>query len=67
MLSLPTRGVWRSVEEHNVQLDTLCDWIEGSVLFQDERELPAAEIVSALCESKIYDDQDFAWEIVQYA
>ena len=41
MLALPTSGFSRSAGTspeigHNIRLDILCDWIEGSVLFDDE-------------------------------
>ncbi len=67
MLGLPVVGIARSVSEHNVELDILCDWIEGSVLFEDDGELSASQIVDALCESGFYDEQDFAWEMVSDA
>jgi len=64
MLQIPTRGIYRSVHEHNIELDIFCDWIEGTVLF-DEDELSSADIVDILCEGLIYDEQSFAFEIVQ--
>jgi hypothetical protein len=64
MLAIPTKGISRSTEKHNVDLDVLCDWMEGSVLFQDDTELPASDVIDVLCEGEIYDNQDFAWEIV---
>ena len=64
MLRIPTRGICRSIHEHNIELDIFCDWIEGSVLF-DEDELSSADIVDILCEELIYDEQSFAFEIVQ--
>lgn len=66
MLAIPTRGIYRSVNEHNVELDVFSDWIEGTVLF-DEQELSTVDIIDILCEDLIYDDQDFAYEIVQDA
>lgn len=66
MLTIPTKGFQRSVQKHNVQLDIMCDWIEGSVLFSDER-LSISDIADFLIENAIYDDQDFAREMVQNA
>jgi len=66
MLAIPTRGICRSVKEHNVQLDIFSDWIEGSVLF-DEPQLSSTDIVDILCEHLIYDEQDFGYEIVEDA
>lgn len=67
MLAVPTRGISRSVTEHNVELDVLCDWIEGSILFQDDEELSAPQVVDILIEEEIYASQDFAWERVHDA
>lgn len=66
MLVLPTVGIARSINQHNVQLDVLCDWIEGSVLFDDE-ELSAADVIDALIENSIYAEQDFAWHMMNDA
>ncbi len=66
MLKIPTRGIARSIREHNVELDALCDWIEGTILF-DERELSTNDIVDNLCDGLIYDDQNFALTRVQDA
>ena len=63
MLAIPTCEIARSVDVHNVNLEVLCDWIEGSVLFVD-RQVSGSEVVDALCEGDIYDEQGFAWEIV---
>lgn len=59
MLALPTTGFGRSVTKDNVELDILCDWVEGSVLFADER-LSQREVVDVLCDYNIYVDQDMA-------
>jgi len=66
MLTTPTKGFVRSVEKHNVRLDVLCDWIEGSVLL-DHEELSVTDIADVLVEEEIYDKQDFAREGVQDA
>lgn len=58
----------RSVEpHHNVQLDTLCDWIEGSLAFDKLNFISGAEIVDILHEEQIYESQDFAWALVHRA
>ena len=41
MLALPTSGFSQPIGTppeiaHNIRLDILCDWIEGSVLFDNE-------------------------------
>lgn len=65
MLATPI-GLNRSVDHHNVNFNAFCDWIEGSVLF-DQNEVSGAEIVDILLEDGIYSKQDFAWEIVDNA
>jgi hypothetical protein len=65
MLSLPAR-MHRSIESHNVDFDALCDWIEGSVLF-DYEGVSGTDIVDVLLEEGIYASQDFAWDIVDNA
>jgi len=61
MLAIPTKGFARSVREHNVHLDVLCDWIEGSILFGDN-ELSLIDIADVLIEEEIYVTEDFARE-----
>lgn len=63
MLALPSRGLARSINSHNVRLDVLCDWLESSVLF-DQEPLTAADVVDLLVENSIYDRQGFAWELI---
>lgn len=63
MLALPTKGISRSISEHNSDLDTMCDWIEGSVLFVDNK-LSSADVVETLVEGNIYDDSDMGFEMV---
>jgi hypothetical protein len=67
MLALPTTGIARSVNVHNVELDALCDWIEASVLFSGDPRVSGSEVVDALCEGEIYDSQSFAWERISDA
>ena len=63
MLTLPTKGMARSIGAHNVRLEALCDWIEGNVLFEQET-LTGADIVDLLLEQDLYRSQDFAWEFM---
>ena len=68
MLGLPTVGMHPSVERHNVDFSSLCDWIEASVLFENETdELSATEVLDVLTETGVYVSQDFAWQIVSSA
>lgn len=66
MLQLPEIGLSRSIKTHNVDVDILCDWIEGNVLFIDD-ELSKVDIIDALCDGYIYADQDFASVLVNNA
>jgi len=66
MLALPTRGISRSVNVHNVELDVFCDWIESNILFEEE-ELWETDVIDVLLEEQIYDDNDMASEIVSNA
>ena len=66
MLALPKKGVSRSVHAHNVDLAIVCDWLEASVLF-DEDAVSGADVVDVLRENEIYADQDFAWELTTIA
>lgn len=66
MLALPETGMRHSVNAHNVDLDVLCDWIEASIVFEDER-VSRSDVVDMLMESNIYEEQDFAAERVEAA
>lgn len=63
MLAIPTRGFSLSVNTHNVALDVLCDWMEASVLFVEDR-LSMTDFVDTLCSEHIYRDQTFANALV---
>ena len=56
----------RSVNVHNGKLSVLCDWIEASILFNDD-EISTTDVVDTLIENQIYDKQDFANERVEQA
>ena len=62
MLALPSSGIKRSIEKHNVDHDVLCDWLEASVLF-NEPKISGSEFVDLVVSEHFYDDQDFAWEL----
>lgn len=66
MLLLPEVELRRSTTQHNVDLDVLCDWIEGSALFIDDY-VSASDVVDILCEEEIYDKQELAADIVEMA
>jgi hypothetical protein len=63
MLELPARQISRSITAHNVDLNICCDWLEASTLYFDE-EIAGSDIVDVLKDEEIYDDQNFAWELV---
>lgn len=62
MLPLPS-GFRRSTSVHNSDLDSACDWLEASVLFHGD-SISLTDIIDALCDAQIYDDQDFAREFL---
>ena len=66
MLGLPENGLSRSVKQHNVDLNVLCDWVEASAVF-DDNQISKADVVKALIQHEIYVKQDFASEIVDQA
>jgi len=63
MLMQPTTGFRRSIKVHNVKIDILCDWIEGSVTFVSKR-VTQSDLVDVLCENQIYDEQDMAFALI---
>ena len=68
MLALPDNGMARSIDEHNIRLDILCDWIEGSILFdENEDEFSVMDVVDVLIDENIYQEQEFARNIVNDA
>ena len=67
MLGIPKRGFAQSVGQHNVQLDALCDWLEGGVLFQPESDISKSDVVDMLIEESIYVEQAFAWNRIEDA
>ncbi len=61
MLPIPTKGFGKSVNKHNILLDVLCDWIEGSVLLQNSvTVLSQIDVADVLLEEERYVEQDFA-------
>jgi len=66
MLALPITGISRSLKKHNIDLSILCDWIEGSVLFEDG-ELSQIDIADTLMEEQIYDEHDLCMEMISNA
>ena len=65
MLALPDNGMLRSINKHNIAFEFLCDWIEGSILFDEtEDSFSVMDVVDVLISENIYDEQDFAKEIV---
>lgn len=68
MLALPDVGMHRSIEKNNVKFDILCDWIEGSILFdEDEDEFSVTDVANVLIDENVCEEQDFAMEIVSNA
>lgn len=68
MLALPDVGMHRSIKENNVKFDILCDWIEGSILFDENVDkFSAIDVVDVLIDENVCDEQDLAMEIVSNA
>ena len=68
MLVLPDIGMKKSVNSHNIKFDVLCDWIEASLLFdENEEELSVVDVAATLIDAGIYEEQEFAMEIVNDA
>ena len=65
-LGLPEKGISRSVNSHNSNLSVVCDWIEASVLFEDEA-LSKTDVADVLLENEVYSNQDYALEFVDSA
>lgn len=63
MLALPERGFQPSKKKHNVDLEIATDWVEASVGFIDDL-VSQGDVVDMLQENEVYDDQDFAAELV---
>jgi hypothetical protein len=69
MILLPTRGVagqQPAVKRHRIEIDVFADWIEASVLFEDIA-VSITDVVCVLLEEELYEDQDFARDMVQSA
>jgi len=64
MLSIPSYGVHRSVTTHNINISVFCDWLEGCVLFQEDRDLSGSDVIDHLVETQIYSTQNLAWELL---
>ncbi len=65
MLALPDNGMSRSITKHNIAFEYLCDWIEGSILFDEtEDEFSVTDVVDVLISENVYDEPYFAEEIV---
>ena len=71
MLAFPTHGFSQPTGippevTHNVELDILCDWIEGSVLF-DQEDISTTDVVDVLIREDVYENRDLASNIVSRA
>ncbi len=65
MLPIPDSGMRRSIKKHNIKFNFLCDWIESSILFdENEDEFSMQDVVDVLIDESIYADPDFAMDIV---
>jgi hypothetical protein len=61
MLRIPDRGMVRSVNKHNSSLSVVSDWIEASLLFEENCEkVSRSDVIDQLIDSEVYVKQDFA-------
>lgn len=68
MLALPDAGMYRSIRKNNIRFDFLCDWIEGSILFDENVDgFSAIDVADVLIEENVCEKQEFAMEIVNNA
>jgi len=65
ILAIPTRGMRKSIDSHNSRNEAVCDWIEASVLFSLSGEVSISDILDALLDEGIYEDQSFAREYIE--
>ena len=66
MLALPESGMSSSRSSHNVNFDYFCDWLEATVLFQED-PVSMSDVLDILLENEVYVDQDFAEQLVANA
>lgn len=64
MFAFPSYGIARSITEHNSKLEVFCDWLEGSIIF-NEKEVSRSDVVDIMMEDGLYNNQDFANEWVE--
>jgi hypothetical protein len=62
-----TRGFARSITTHNVDVNVMADWIEGSALFMTDSKLTGSEVVDSLIEEEVYEEQSLCWARVEEA
>ncbi len=60
---MPPVGFSRSANKHNVALDVLADWIEGSSLLL-QAPVSKQDVREVLLDEQVYSNQDFAAEMV---
>ena len=69
MILLPSRGIagrQRAVSQHRIEIDVFSDWIEACALFL-ECNVSSTDVVDVLLEEELYEEQEFAREIVDTA
>lgn len=57
MLKIPEVKFNRSVNESNVDVNALCDWLEACTLF-DDREIAKSDVVDILLENQVCTDEN---------
>jgi hypothetical protein len=61
MLAIPTKGFGKSVSVHRIKPGVFADWIEGSVLLQEDTNIISQiDVADTLLDDERYSNQDFA-------
>lgn len=63
MLTIPNNGFTRSVNTNRMKVEVVCDWLEGSVLFEQE-EISTTDVADILMENQLCTSDIIAEEIV---
>lgn len=64
MIYLPDSGFSPSKDKHNSNTAIVCDWIEASVLFEEE-SVSRPQLVDVLKDLDVYSNSDFAFEYTE--
>lgn len=63
MLTIPDNGFTRSVDTNRMKVQIVCDWLEASILFEQE-EISITDIIDVLMENNLCANETIAEEVV---